>query len=58
MNKKDFFNQKKYNLSLCVFSQLRDNKLITETEFKKAEQILNGKYKPLIPHVIPYYNLN
>lgn len=48
MNNKDFTNQKKYNSSLYLLENLKENKLIKKAEYDQAKKLLMKKYKPLI----------
>ncbi len=57
MNNKQFENQKMYNVSLLILSKLKENKLITESEFIESEALLNEKYKPIIAIVSLCNNL-
>ena len=49
--------QKTYSISLEILSQLKENNLITDVEFKESERLLNEKYKPIISIVSLGINL-
>ncbi len=58
MNNNKFERQKNYSISLGVLSQLKENNLITDVEFKEVERLLNEKYNPIISIVSLGINLN
>ena len=58
MNNNQFERQKTYSISLEILSQLKENNLITDVEFKEAKRLLNEKYKPIISIVSLGINLN
>jgi len=58
MTSNQFERQENYSISLGVLSQLKENNLITDEEFKEAESLLNEKYKPIISIVSLGINLN
>lgn len=48
MDSKNFSNQKKYNSSLYLLDNLKENKLIKKAEYDQANKLLIKKYKPMI----------
>jgi len=58
VNNNQFERQTNYSISLEILSQLKENNLITDVEFKEAKRLLNEKYKPIISIVSLGINLN